>query len=248
MDNRLRSRIAAFVIVVQAILFLGHWFIYETWRHFAPPRAAGVTLALRFPLALLSVSFVAASLLSFLYYNFFVRIFYTLAAVWTGFLNFLFFAACACWIAYLVVKVSGLPIGRSGDRGRAVRTRCLDKPLGGDQRLLDARDANPRCAAKPAGCVAGPRRRARHGHAPGPRAWPPLHEPHCDDAPADPTGYYFHRRRSVRRDEGRSRSPGRAVERNLASLRRLLRHRKPRGVWRSDKVLRRRCAAPVFAS
>lgn len=108
----MRSRIAAFVITVQVILFLGHWFIYETWKFFAPPSASGVTMALRIPLALLSVSFVAASLLSFRYYNFFVRVFYTLAAVWIGLLNFLFLAACACWIAYPAVRVLGLPIGR----------------------------------------------------------------------------------------------------------------------------------------
>ncbi len=112
MDKRLRSRIAAFVAVIQAILFLGHWFIYETWRHFAPASAANVILALRIPMALLAVSFVAASLLSFRYYNFFVRIFYTIAAVWIGILNFLFMAACACWIVYPVVEVSGLPLGR----------------------------------------------------------------------------------------------------------------------------------------
>jgi predicted MPP superfamily phosphohydrolase len=117
MDNRLRARIATFVSIIQAILFLGHFFIYETWRQFAPASAAGVILGLRIPLAILSVSFVSASLLSFRYYNFFVRTFYTLAAVWTGFLNFLFLAACACWIVYPVVRVSHLPIGRPAIAG-----------------------------------------------------------------------------------------------------------------------------------
>ena len=113
----MRARIAAFVVIIQAILFLGHWFVYETWRSFAPTSAAGVTLALRAPLAVLSVSFVAASLLSFRYYNFFVRIFYTLAAVWIGLLNFLFMAACACWIAYPLIELSGLPISRPAVAG-----------------------------------------------------------------------------------------------------------------------------------
>jgi hypothetical protein len=108
----LRARIAAFVVIIQAILSLGHWFVYETWKFFAPTSAAGVTLALRAPLAVLSVSFVAASLLSFRYYNIFVRIFYALAAVWIGLLNFLFMAACACWIAYPLVELSGLRISR----------------------------------------------------------------------------------------------------------------------------------------
>ena len=64
------------------------------------------TLAIVF--ALLSLSFVVASLLAFRYYNMFVRVFYTLAAAWLGILNFCFFASFVCWFLYAVARLSGL--------------------------------------------------------------------------------------------------------------------------------------------
>src|SRR5580692_3669171 len=69
-------------------------------------------LALRAALAFLSVSFVAASLLGFRYFNFFVRIFYTLAAVWLGLVNFFFMAAGACWVVYVVPAMFGASLER----------------------------------------------------------------------------------------------------------------------------------------
>jgi hypothetical protein len=85
-----RRRRVIFIAVVQSILLLAHAFVYETWMAFAAPvDPPGVpTLAIVF--ALLSISFVAASLLAFRYYNIFVRVFYTLAASWLGILNFCF--------------------------------------------------------------------------------------------------------------------------------------------------------------
>ncbi len=106
----IRGRIAGFVTAVQSILFLAHWFVYQTWTFFRvdsdPP---SITQAV---LALLSISFVAASLLAFRYSNFFVRVFYRIAAVWLGFFNFLFLAACACWMVYLGIRLSGFPVNR----------------------------------------------------------------------------------------------------------------------------------------
>ena len=69
----LRARIAIFVGIVQSILLLTHWFIYDTWTTFrAVPDRTGLT-GLQVTLAVLSVSFVAASLLAFRYYNWPVR-------------------------------------------------------------------------------------------------------------------------------------------------------------------------------
>ena len=60
----------------------------------------------------MSVSFVPVTLLAFRTYNFLVRAYYTAAAVWLGILNFLFVASSLCWIAYPLVKLSGLPVTR----------------------------------------------------------------------------------------------------------------------------------------
>jgi predicted MPP superfamily phosphohydrolase len=55
---------------------------------------------LQIVLALLSVSFVLASLLAWRFSNFLVRIVYTVSAVWLGILSFFFLASCSCWILY----------------------------------------------------------------------------------------------------------------------------------------------------
>jgi uncharacterized protein len=108
----LRSRIAVFLVIVQSILLLTHWFIYTTWTDFrAIPDPPGIT-PLQVALALLSVSFVAASLLAFRYFNWFVRLFYTISAVWLGIVNFLFLAACVCWTVYSFDRVTGLHLDR----------------------------------------------------------------------------------------------------------------------------------------
>ena len=109
----MRSRIAVFVVIVQSILILAHWFIYTTWIDFrAIPDPPGIT-ALQAALALLSVSFIAASLLAMRYFNTFVRLFYTISAVWLGMVNFFFLAGCVCWAIYLAEGVTGLHTDRS---------------------------------------------------------------------------------------------------------------------------------------
>ena len=113
----MRIRIAVFIAVVQSILFLAHWFVYETWEGFRgvsdPPGVSAVQAAV----ALLSVSFVAASLLAFRYSHLVVRLVYTVAAAWLGLLNFCFLAACCCWIVYPVARLSRLHWGRPAIAG-----------------------------------------------------------------------------------------------------------------------------------
>jgi len=109
----LSARFAVFVAAVQLILFAGHLLIYETWRYFSPsPGPAGV-LFVRIAFLMLSASFVAASLLAARFYNRFVRMFYTLASIWLGTLNFLALAAPLCWALYGVVVLSGSRLSRS---------------------------------------------------------------------------------------------------------------------------------------
>jgi len=108
----LRNRIAIFVAIIQSILFLGHWFVYETWIHFWGAFHGSWSTIAPASVALLSVSFVCASFLAFRSYNPVVRVFYKVASVWLGILNFFFVAACCCWIAYGVVQLSHLPVTR----------------------------------------------------------------------------------------------------------------------------------------
>ncbi len=70
----MRSRLFVFVSIVQAILFLAHWFVYATVAYFWGGWAASWQMKLA--CALLSVSFVAASLLGWYSYHPLVRFFY----------------------------------------------------------------------------------------------------------------------------------------------------------------------------
>lgn len=90
----MRKRIFIFLATVQSILFLGHWFVYQTWKDFWG--AMGPALPIAF--AVLSITFLSASLLARSHSNALVRAYYTVAAVWLGFFSFAFLAACTSWI------------------------------------------------------------------------------------------------------------------------------------------------------
>lgn len=106
-------RIVVFVAVIQSILFLAHWFLYETWKVFWVTPGQPGNSDLQVALALLSVSFVTASLLAWRSSHVAVRVFYTMAAVWLGFLSFCFYAACSAWVIYGGARLLGLqPNGR----------------------------------------------------------------------------------------------------------------------------------------
>jgi predicted MPP superfamily phosphohydrolase len=100
--------VSAFLTVAQIILFLAHWLIYRTFVRFLGLADPNVLLALKIVLAVLSVSFLAASVLAFRYYSWPVRIFYILSAVWLGVLYFLFLAACLIWVIYGAGRLFGL--------------------------------------------------------------------------------------------------------------------------------------------
>src|SRR5205807_2475172 len=108
------SRFAVFIATVQFILLLGHLFVYETWRYFSPLPGVAATAFVRATLLLLSISFVAASLLAARFYNRFVRLFYTIASIWLGTLNFLFLGSLLCWVFYALFRLSGTHVDRSG--------------------------------------------------------------------------------------------------------------------------------------
>lgn len=96
------------IFVVQTSLFLAHWFIYDTWIVFWGNLSPAGTEALRMAVFLLAFSFIVAALLGFIFSNPLVTFIYRVAAVWLGFLNFIFWAACLSWLAWFALLLFGL--------------------------------------------------------------------------------------------------------------------------------------------
>jgi predicted MPP superfamily phosphohydrolase len=107
-EHSLRSRIAVFVAIIQTILFFGHWLLYETFTAFFLVPEGRPRVWLELTLVVLSISFVMASLLAWRSFNVVVRVFYSIAAVWMGILNFFFLAACSCWLLWGAARLAGL--------------------------------------------------------------------------------------------------------------------------------------------
>lgn len=104
------KRFAVFLSVFQSVIFLAHFFLFETVIYAWNPRSGASSLGIA--LALLSVSFLSASLLAFRYFNAFVRTFYQVAAVWLGAFNYLFLAACAWWLIYGALYLARVQVSR----------------------------------------------------------------------------------------------------------------------------------------
>lgn len=102
-------RLVGFIAIVQIILFVTHLLLYETWA-FSPAGNDYGSAWLTAVAGVLSVSFVAASLLAFRYTNSAVRVFYRAAAIWLGFLTFLFSAAVISWIVYTIARLVGFDV------------------------------------------------------------------------------------------------------------------------------------------
>jgi predicted MPP superfamily phosphohydrolase len=115
-----RVRIPIAVSIIQAFLFLVHAAIYATWTFFWGSPDSSHAVELRIVLAILSVSFVAASLLAHQYFNPLVQAVYIVASVWLGLVNFFFLAACACWIVYGAPFLFGVHLEK-----RALATVCF---------------------------------------------------------------------------------------------------------------------------
>ena len=113
-EFKLRLRIAVAVTIIQSILFLIHLFLYETWLSlFGAPRQPWFAV-LQVTFAVLSVSFVSATLLAHRFFNRPVRVFYRVASIWLGFVNFAAPAALLAWIVVAATIVFNLPFGQSG--------------------------------------------------------------------------------------------------------------------------------------
>src|ERR1700683_3567434 len=101
------SRIIRFVAVIQTVLFLTHYFLYQTWTFSNAGESAGA-LWLKLSLFVLSISFVIATLLAHRYTNPALRAFYRAAAIWLGLLTFIFFAAAFSWIIFGIARLARL--------------------------------------------------------------------------------------------------------------------------------------------
>jgi uncharacterized protein len=96
------------ILVIQVILFLGHWFVYSTFVAFWPGLTPAAVTDVRTAMLVLAFSFVVASLLSFRFINPVVRIIYWAAAVWLGFVSFFLWGSVVIRLAWPVIKFSHL--------------------------------------------------------------------------------------------------------------------------------------------
>jgi uncharacterized protein len=87
-----------FISIVQIIISAGHLFIYFTWSSFFGPSAT--SLSIKLTLAVLSVSFVAASLWGWYSHSLPARLLYLVAALWLGIASYFLWASVLCWLAY----------------------------------------------------------------------------------------------------------------------------------------------------
>ena len=88
------------IAFIQFFFFFAHWFLYISWVAFCGHPSPLADLALKAVLLVLACSFVFAAMFSFYSASPLVTAIYRLAAVWMGFLNYLFWGACAAWLAW----------------------------------------------------------------------------------------------------------------------------------------------------
>src|SRR5256886_8003576 len=105
-----RRSLIGFIAIVQSVLFLTHFLLYETWTFYPAGSDAHGAPWIKLVLGFLSVTFITASLLAFRYTNAALRAFYRAAAVWLGLLSFLFVAAVSSWIIFGVAQLAGLDV------------------------------------------------------------------------------------------------------------------------------------------
>ena len=96
------------ITIVQFILLLAHYFLFRTWTFFWPGLTGPGIADLRVGLLVLAFSFVPAAVLSFRYTHPVIRIWYNLAVLWLGLLNYLFLAGIFTWPVWGVLRVSGI--------------------------------------------------------------------------------------------------------------------------------------------
>ena len=127
------------ILVIQAILLLGHWFVYSTFIAFCPGLAPAIAADLRVAFLVLAFSFVFASLLSFRFSNPAVRAVYWAAAVWLGFVNFFFWGSVVLRLAWLAIVFSHVAANPGAFRAPLAGAIYLIAALTGVYGLINAR-------------------------------------------------------------------------------------------------------------
>lgn len=89
-----------FVAITLAAIFFGHYFLFSSLIRFLAISNSFYVGLLKLALILLSLSFIAASVLIHRFANFWTRAYYTVSAVWLGLLLYLFLA---CLLVYLIL-------------------------------------------------------------------------------------------------------------------------------------------------
>jgi uncharacterized protein len=106
--RRLRRRIISFLTVVLSILLAGNAFVCLTWNHFCKVPVMPLWIGFSF---VLTLAFVATSILGRFYSSAFLNFAYRISAVWLAFLNYFLFAAMAAWILLGVTRLEPRWIG-----------------------------------------------------------------------------------------------------------------------------------------
>jgi len=103
------------LIIIQAILFEAHFLIYTSVKDIFD-FAGGSLFVLKMIFGILSISFIVASALAHIFYNKFIKVIYTAAAIWFGFLVYFLLAAAAYWAVVLLggKEISGAESGFAG--------------------------------------------------------------------------------------------------------------------------------------
>jgi len=135
----LKARPVLAILVVQAILFLGHWFVYSTFIAFWPGLTPAAVADLRVAMIVLALSFVIASLLSFRFSNPVVSVIYWAAAVWLGFVNFFLSGSVVIRLAWLAIRFSHLVANPHAFRGPLAEVIYSIAVLAGIYGLVNAR-------------------------------------------------------------------------------------------------------------
>jgi uncharacterized protein len=113
----LPRRFVLFLTIFQTVLILVHGFLFLTWVYFWAPHIQGEANTYDFSplshwqllmaLGILSVSFLATSIIGFRTTNVVLRIVYRITAVWLGFVNYAFFSSLLCWVVYVAFLLAG---------------------------------------------------------------------------------------------------------------------------------------------
>ncbi len=106
---RQRKRFLIFIVAIQAILFLAHYFLYQTWT-FHHSQTSAEKAWLPAIVGVLSISFVAASTLAFSHTSAPVRALYKASAIWMGLLSFLFLGAVVSWFVFSIMSAAGISL------------------------------------------------------------------------------------------------------------------------------------------